>query len=610
MDRDKIKKIFSYALLIFFILTFITLIIKEVPFAHDAVQNFEKRSLDTRERILANIFNKNTEDNSRVALIVIDDDSLENLSKQYGYWPWNRKAYADIINYLEKDGANKIFLDFMFLGFQQGNEAKDWEFINEVKKYDNIYVSLNFDYREGEEKPDLPLKWSANLDNKSNDINFEDFTFTNVRGAMPELLAATKNVAFVNFQRDNDGISRRAPSFFVYREKYYPYAALKLAQDYLYDKGEIKSQKFVITNDNYIVMDTKKVKLDKEGYLIINWHNKSDVAEVPFWKVMKGEVEKGYFKDKIVAIGASAVSLSDTKNTPLDKYLPGVKFHTAYINNILNDNAIVPVDFKYNFLLIFIFVLLTSILIFNVHSNLINALSVAGLILGYGLISLILLGAFNLWIDFAYPVFLILATYTIVYVVKFIKKSQDFEKTYKLATTDGLTELYNHRYFQEQMLAQVDTSKRYNLNFSLILIDIDFFKKFNDKFGHQVGDDVLRKIAGILKKSVRASDIVARYGGEEMAIILPNTGLEDAITTANKICHAVAENPFKLMGGIECRVTISLGVATYPIHGKVPQDLIEASDKGLYDAKENGRNQVGKVQPPLENVEEEKSEEE
>ena len=69
-----------------------------------------------------------------------------------------------------------------------------------------------------------------------------------------------------------------------------------------------------------------------------------------------------------------------------------------------------------------------------------------------------------------------------------------------------------------------------------------------------------------------------------MAIILPNTGLDDAITTANKICHAVAENPFKLMGGIECRVTISLGVATYPIHGKIPQELIEASDKGLYDA--------------------------
>ena len=182
-----------------------------------------------------------------------------------------------------------------------------------------------------------------------------------------------------------------------------------------------------------------------------------------------------------------------------------------------------------------------------------------------------------------------------------MKKSQDFERTYKLATTDGLTELYNHRYFQEQMIAQIDTSTRYNMNFSLILIDIDFFKKFNDKFGHQVGDDVLRQIAGILKKSVRAADIVARYGGEEMAIILPNTNLEDAITTANKICHAVADRPFRLIGGIESTVTISLGVSTYPMHGKIPQELIEAADKSLYNAKENGRNRVGQIQPSIEN---------
>ena len=145
------------------------------------------------------------------------------------------------------------------------------------------------------------------------------------------------------------------------------------------------------------------------------------------------------------------------------------------------------------------------------------------------------------------------------------------------------------------MLALVDTSKRYNTNFSLIMIDIDFFKKFNDKFGHQTGDAVLRKVAEILKKTVRASDIVARYGGEEMAVILPNTNLEDAVITANKICKAVNEKPFKLLDDIECIITISLGVATYPIHGQVPQELIEIADRGLYNAKENGRNQVGKV---------------
>ena len=98
-----------------------------------------------------------------------------------------------------------------------------------------------------------------------------------------------------------------------------------------------------------------------------------------------------------------------------------------------------------------------------------------------------------------------------------------------------------------------------------------------------------------MKKNSRNSDFVCRYGGEEMAIILTNTNLEDAKITAQKICKAVADQPFKLVGGIECRVTISLGVSTYPMHGEKPQDLIEISDRGLYNAKENGRNQVGQI---------------
>ena len=594
MRREVFSRGISYALLIFFVLSFLTLLIKEIPLAQNFLHGLELKSLDVRENILANLNKKNIQDNSKVALIVIDDDSMEKLSSKYGFWPWNRSSYADIIEYLENDGADTIFLDFMFLGFQQGNEKKDWQFINTVKKYDNIYISMNFDHRENEKQINLPLSYSATLENKSN-VDFADFNFTNIRPAMPELLSATKNVAFINFQRDDDGIARKAPSFFVYKGKYYPYAALKIVQDYFIKHNIIHSTQFTITKDNYLIMDNKRIKLDNEGYLLINWHNKSDVAQIPFWQVIEGKVPTGYFKDKIVAIGASAVSLADTKSTPLNKYLPGVKFHTAYINNILNENSIHPVDFKYNLLINFILILLTSLLLFKMNSNLINLFSTAGIMLTYCLLATVLLYKYNLWINLAFPIFLILATYTTVYIIKFIRKSQDFEKTYKLATTDGLTELYNHRYFQEQMLANIDTCKRYETNFSLILIDIDFFKKFNDKYGHQAGDDVLRQVASILKKSVRASDIVARYGGEEMAIILTNTNHENALITANKICNAIAEKPFKLVGGVECTVTISLGVSTYPMHGTTAQELIEISDKGLYNAKENGRNQVGKV---------------
>lgn len=132
-------------------------------------------------------------------------------------------------------------------------------------------------------------------------------------------------------------------------------------------------------------------------------------------------------------------------------------------------------------------------------------------------------------------------------IIKYLIKSRDFDAQYKLATTDGLTELYNHRYFQEQMQNQVSHSKRYGVPLSLIIIDIDFFKKFNDTYGHQSGDAVLRQVAFALKKNVRATDIVCRYGGEEMSIILPNTKYEEAVGIANKLCTIVSEKNANLL---------------------------------------------------------------
>lgn len=137
--------------------------------------------------------------------------------------------------------------------------------------------------------------------------------------------------------------------------------------------------------------------------------------------------------------------------------------------------------------------------------------------------------------------------------------------------------------------------KRYGRKFSLIMIDIDFFKKFNDTYGHQAGDAVLRGVAHTLKKNVRSSDVVCRYGGEEMAIILKDTDYNQAYIAADKICKTIAEKPFKIAANTEKQVTISLGVSTYPENGETTQEMIEFADKGLYAAKENGRNQVGKV---------------
>lgn len=262
------------------------------------------------------------------------------------------------------------------------------------------------------------------------------------------------------------------------------------------------------------------------------------------------------------------------------------------MNNIIDNNFIKKVDRGYTIALSLLLALLIASVVSRVNSAFTASMMSLSTYFIYILISYYALRFENLWLELIYPLIFSIVAFTLAYIGKYLIKSRDFEQQYKLATTDGLTELYNHRYFQEQIRMQVEQAKRYNNNFSLIIIDIDFFKKFNDTFGHQSGDAVLRQVAQTLKKNVRATDIVCRYGGEEMSIILPNTIKEEAYTTAEKICSRVAGRKFKLVGDKETNVTISLGVSTYPFDGDTAQKIIEAADKKLYEAKNNGRNQV------------------
>jgi two-component system cell cycle response regulator len=161
-----------------------------------------------------------------------------------------------------------------------------------------------------------------------------------------------------------------------------------------------------------------------------------------------------------------------------------------------------------------------------------------------------------------------------------------------LSITDGLTKLYNHRYFQDELARAFEESQRYARPLSLAMIDIDFFKKVNDTYGHAVGDEVLRAVSRIYRDSARSTDLVARYGGEEFAVMMPETALEDGITFAEKIRQLIESQPVETQAG-PLPITISIGVSSVP-HSRIhsPKELIVAADKALYRAKKNGRNQV------------------
>lgn len=168
------------------------------------------------------------------------------------------------------------------------------------------------------------------------------------------------------------------------------------------------------------------------------------------------------------------------------------------------------------------------------------------------------------------------------------------------AVTDGLTGLITHAHFKEQLASRFYEARRFNQPLSLMFIDVDHFKRINDTYGHQTGDEVLRQVCRVIQERVRACDVAARYGGEEMAVLLPQTDLAGALILAERMREAICDLSISdLRGEALVTVTASIGVSELEPDDKVPADLIERADQAVYRAKHLGRNQVVAWTPPL-----------
>jgi diguanylate cyclase (GGDEF)-like protein len=170
-----------------------------------------------------------------------------------------------------------------------------------------------------------------------------------------------------------------------------------------------------------------------------------------------------------------------------------------------------------------------------------------------------------------------------------IQNAHYVERVKQLAYLDGLTGIFNRRFFELRITEEIERSRRYRTAMAVIMADIDQFKRLNDEFGHLLGDEVLRQVSSIFHQQVRKIDIVCRYGGEEFALLLTQTNVEQAFAVAEKLRKTIQKWQFP---GVPRAITISAGVAAFPLHGRNRDELVRAADSGLYLAKQAGRNRV------------------
>jgi diguanylate cyclase (GGDEF)-like protein len=171
-----------------------------------------------------------------------------------------------------------------------------------------------------------------------------------------------------------------------------------------------------------------------------------------------------------------------------------------------------------------------------------------------------------------------------------IENGKLFRRAEQLAVTDDLTQVYNYRFLKMALRREVKRAARFSQRFSVLMIDVDNLKRYNDRNGHLRGSEVLRMIAQVLVREARSIDLVAKYGGDEFVIILPQTEREGARVLADRIKMSVETTAFPLVPpGI---ITVSLGLATYPDNGLTAGELLESADIALYAAKESGKNRV------------------
>lgn len=475
----------------------------------------------------------------RFVIVDIDEETLARLNQR---WPIKRDVYASFLKQISgrQDRPAIIGLDILFAGKSENPEA-DLLFANALKESANVIIASYFDDRDRLILPDKIFLESA------------------------------KAVGFVNYPRDNDLTVRRAYPL-KYPDKDEPYYSFAL---------EILSA----------IGGGFSIPFDRKNYTArINYFAKfNDFKVVPLWRILESKAPESLCKDKIVLVGNAKEIYHDIHPTPLG-LMPGLGINANFLMSVLSGRTLKATPKIINFPLLFVISLLIIFVTYKLGNLKGLILSVAVIISGFYASTVCI--SRDIIFDFLGIVFIALFSFLAIIMLKYLSTIIENTLLRKLAVTDGLTGLYVLRYFEVKLNSEINTAITKKDGLSLAIFDIDYFKKINDTYGHDAGNEILKKVASIMKNRSRKTDTLVRFGGEEFAAILPQTNAEGAGRYAEIIRKAIESCDFVYQDKI-LKVTVSAGTSSLPDSKNASaQELLKTADTALYEAKTSGRNKV------------------
>lgn len=509
--------------------------------------------------------------NDRIIIIEVSDDEIARV----GRWPWSRDWHAALSTALTDLGAKIVFFDFVLS--EPSNEEDDAVLEQALQKNGNVYLPEVLYPAPSSGTPLLPL---------------------------PRFARYMKGTGSITIVPDIDGIVRK--SRIIFRKEdggFEPSIALRIAMDYRGQKlGAVTADGVELEGGDgsvclvpFAEKDTMFIDWLGEwkhtfrhfGYLqVLDAYRSARAGEAPCIPVEA-------FKGSICLVGSTATGLLDIKPTPLEPEYPGIGITATVINDILDGRFLRPVRPWLNTAILFLLCAIPALLMKGTRplEEIFLAVFVG---LAYGAVNFYFFKQ-GIVLSLASPLIGLLATYIVLWSANFFRISRERQHFFKMSVTDSLTGIYNIRYFRLLLDSELMLAKpKGGSMFCVVMVDIDLFKQFNDTYGHLAGDFVLREVARTLRATVRSSDIVARYGGEEMIILLRGASFREGVAVMEKMRQNV-ENAKIRDEKRSYSVKISAGLAAYR-DGDTAETIIARADAGLYRAKSQGRNRCCAVE--------------